>query len=496
MKSKKSVLLLLWIVCLSIAPAPLYANGAADDLGKANEFVTQAMDAVNNGEMETAETQFKSFNSMWYDIEDGIKEQSKQAYRDIEDAMGMVQFAFAQSPVDPDKVLKGLHSLEEINQKFILGKYPADSLSDESSDKGSVTSLVDLLNLSLQKIKTNDIDGAVQAIENFRNQWLEIEGIVLTQSATVYNDAERDMVTSYALLSSSPPRVSEAESTIRAMRNYLTPLAEKTSYTLLDSTTILLREGLEALLVITALMGFLKKSGHQDKNKWIWYGVGVGIVCSLILGIIVQLLFSAGAFGSNNFLIMGLTGLFAAFMLLYMSYWLHNKSSLHAWQQYIQTKSTQALATGSLWSLTVLSFLAVFREGTETVVFFIGMAPSIKMTTLIAGIALGMLILIVVAFLILKIGKRIPVRPFFLVSSILVFYLCFKFTGMGIHGLQLAGLLPATHSSNLPQFDFLAIYQTWESVIPQLLLLILAFGTVLWSRKKDRRLRGTITKNL
>ena len=148
-------------------------------------------------------------------------------------------------------------------------------------------------------------------------------------------------------------------------------------------------KGLEALLVIVALLGYLNKSGHGDKKKWLWFGLGAGVFVSVVIGIVVQLLFSSGTFGNNNFLIAGCTGLFAAIMLIYMSYWLHSKSSTASWNQYINNKSTQALATGSLWSITILAFLAVFREGTETVLFFIGMASSINLTTLLTGIVPG-----------------------------------------------------------------------------------------------------------
>ncbi|WJH35974.1 FTR1 family protein [Paenibacillus sp. CC-CFT747] len=109
----------------------------------------------------------------------------------------------------------------------------------------------------------------------------------------------------------------------------------------------------------------------------------------------------------------GYTGLFAAVMLIYMSYWLHSKASLASWKQYIHSKGTNALAAGSLWSIAILAFLAVFREGTETVLFFIGMASSISTASLLGGIAIGAALLSVIAALILKAGVRIPMRPFF-----------------------------------------------------------------------------------
>ena len=175
-------------------------------------------------------------------------------------------------------------------------------------------------------------------------------------------------------------------------------------------------------------------------------------------------------------------------MLIYMSYWLHSKSSLSSWKSYIDGKSSKALASGSLWSLAVLAFLAVFREGTETVLFFIGMAPSISLANLLIGILIGVILLVILAFLIIKVGVKLPMRPFFLVSSVLVFYLCFKFLGLGVHGLQLAGILPATHSNGLPSYDALGIYPTWESIVPQGVLLLAAASVVIYKRVAHSRM--------
>jgi high-affinity iron transporter len=489
MRSKLFTTLILLLTAFIILPINSFAAGATDDMKQANNIINQSIESLGNGEMDTTSEQFKKFISTWISIEDGVKKKSQQAYHDIEDKMGQVQFALAQQPINQDKLKNALLDLKKTNEEFIEGKITSsDTNITNSAQKGDVAELVMLLNQSLSKINKNDVQGAKVDIEKFRKSWLNVEGIVLTQSSKIYSDAERDMVSSYAMLSSKPADIAGAKKIIGNMRDYLSPLVSKTSYNMMDAITILLREGLEGLLVVVALLGFLRKAGHEEKSKWIWLGVGVGIGVSIILGTLVNLLFSAGAFGSNNFLIAGWTGIFAAVMLLYMSYWLHSKSSISEWQRYIRTQSIKALDTGSLISLALLSFLAVFREGTETVLFFIGMASSIKLTSLLLGIAIGLLILIVLSYLILKIGLKIPMRPFFLVSSILMFYLCFKFTGMGIHGLQLAGLLPVTQAP-IPTIDFFALYSTWESIIPQTILLVIAVIAAIINKRKDNKLK-------
>jgi high-affinity iron transporter len=488
---RKAVPLVLFFVLWLGLPGTLFAQGAEEDLGKANDSVRQSIQYAEQGKLPEAKQAYEQYSKTWYDVEDGVKKKSKDAYVGIEEAMGGVQFAFTVQPPDQQTVLKSLRELDRLNTSFInkdLSVFKGTP-STNGSAKTSVADVLKLLDGALSDLQADRVQDAKAKIGQFRQSWIDIEGVVLTQSSKLYTDAERDMVTAYAMLSASSPDKAGAEKTIRSMRDYLAPIAGKTSYTMIDVITILLREGLEAILVIVALLGFLNKSGHSEKKSWIWYGVGGGVLISIGLGVAVQLLFSSGAFGSNNFLIAGCTGIFAAVMLLYMSYWLHSKSSLSSWHKYISDKSTNALKTGSLWSLAILSFLAVFREGTETVLFFIGMASSIDLGTLLAGIGVGLLILLALAVLILKVGLKIPMRPFFLVSSILVFYLCFKFLGMGVHGLQLAGVMQASQLKHFPGVDALALYATWENLIPQAMLFAAAICIVLWSRKKDRELR-------
>ncbi|WP_409341697.1 FTR1 family protein [Paenibacillus sp. MBLB4367] len=491
MKKKVAVSILLFIF---IFPSVLMAAAASDDLQKANDFVVKAIPFAEQNDFVQAKDQYDKYNTDWYRIEKGIKDKSKGAYRTIEENMGEVQFAFAQKPVIKENVIASLKKLNMTNQAFISGDL--SSFKDPASDgKTTIEDLVTLLEQASSALDKNDVQAAKAYIQTFRNSWLDIEGLVLSQSSKVYADAERDMVLSYALLTSNPPKISDGKQTIQHMREYLIPLASKSSYTMVDVITILLREGLEALLVIVALLGFLNKSGHGDKKNWLWYGLGAGVFVSIVIGVLVQSLFSSGTFGNNNFLIAGCTGLFASIMLVYMSYWLHSKSSIATWNRYIRNQSTKALATGSLWSIAILSFLAVFREGTETVLFFIGMASSISLTTLLTGIITGLLILGIVAFLILKVGVKIPMRPFFLVSSILVFYLCFKFLGMGIHGLQLAGVLNANHTESVPTVDFLGLYSTWENIIPQVVLLLAAVFVAIRNRMQDKKLQQQMNIN-
>lgn len=480
---KLFTLVLAAFLILPMFTIKAFAADAKADLSKSNEFIEKSLQAVKADDFSKGKDFYEEYNQAWIELEDGVKEQSKQAYGDIEGKMGMVKFLFTQDPVQKVKVISALEELEKTNKTFIEGK----SNSEEIKTKGEPTTIKDLV-LLLEKAKSqiesgNDAE-AVKTMDTFSSSWLDVEGVVLTKSKTVYDDAERDMVSAKAYLTMDPIQKDKAVKVIDRMHGYLSLLDGNTSYGIVDVITIILREGLEALLVVIALLGFLKKSDQEDKKSWIYGGVVIGSIVSIVLAVLVKLLFTSGTFGNNNFLISGWTGVFAAVMLIYVSYWLHSKSSVDSRKHGMQDKSYKSLANGSLFSLGFLAFLAVFREGTEVVLFYIGMASSIKLTDLFLGIALGFAILIIIAVLMLKIGLRIPMKPFFLVSSLLVFYLGLKFTGMGINGLQLAGVLPATSSDSLPTISELAVYPTWQGVIPQAVLIVTAIFVTLHNKLK------------
>ena len=479
---KLSILLL--ILGFGIHTPAMAAGNSSEDIRKADESVNLAIDLASQGNLAEAEKAYDQFNKTWRKIEDGVKADSATAYRDIESNMGKVVYAFTLKK--QDQTLQALRDLKAVNEKFASGGYPK-----EAGFKKEDLSLDDFI-LILQKTKKEigekNQSAALEGIKNASDSWLSVEGVVVAHSASVYSDSERDLVGIQATLTANPPNFAKAGKTIDNMITYLTPLASKNQYTYWDAAMILIREGLEALLVVIALMSFVKKSTDSKGKGWIWTGVLSGLGVSIILALIVKFVISSGAFGNNNALIGGWTGVFAAIMLLYMSYWLHSQSNIADWNRYIREKSQTALTTGRLVSLGVLAFLAVFREGTETVLFYIGMASQIKLQSLLVGFLIGAAILGILAYLMVFVGLKLPLRPFFMVSSIIVFYLCIKFTGMGIHSLQLAGLVPTTDAPGIPNIEFFALYSSWESAIPQIVLVFAAILILLIKNIKSKKM--------
>lgn len=468
----------MWVSAITTEAATVTPQ---QDVQQAEQYVDQALDAAKQGQLVKSHANYEKFHDKWFDIEDGVKQQSGDAYKAIEADMGQVDYAFIQKK--DAAVLTALQALKDANLKFVQGGFGHQQFEQQNM---SLDDFILLLQQTKSDAKAGNRKQAINDIETVRQSWLSVEGQVVGHSQTVYDATERDMVTVDAMLKASPPDVQGATKLLDNMVASLSPLATQSGYTIWDAAMIPIREGLEALLVVAALLTFVQKSESKKGRNWVWFGVSGGILVSIILAAIVKWVFSSGAFGQNNFLIAGWTGIFAAVMLVYMSYWLHSKSNISDWQKYLRTKTQMALSTGKLLTLGALSFLAVFREGTETVLFIIGMVNQISVQNLLIGLLLGVGILAALAYIMLGIGKRLPMKPFFLVSSLIVFYLSLKFTGLGIHSLQLAGALPST-TLTLPSISFLAFYPSLQSAVPQILLILLALVIIVWQRWHIRK---------
>lgn len=459
------------------------------DLQRLDAHITQAITQTEAKDYQQAATAFEQYRKDWFEVEDGVKATSRQAYKEIEAAMGDVSFALSTQPPDSRELLKSLNQLHQLDQKFVAGGFSAaqaapHATQNAAAGKVTVSSLLDRLNRAETALNNQNIATAAAEIKQFQTEWLEVEGVVAAKSKQAYVSIENNMAKAAGFLNASTPDVASAQTAIAELKQSLQPYAgEELRYTLLDATLILLREGVEALLVLVALLAFLNKSGNGEKGHWLWVGTGAGVLASFAVAIVFQVFFSnLAAAGANRELLEGFTGIVAAAMLFYVSYWLHSKSSLKAWQGYIRNQATSALAKNSVFSLSLLAFLAVFREGGETVLFYMGIAPSISPADLIGGLVLGSVILVLIAALILGFGLKIPLQPFFLVTSLLIYYLGFKFIGSGIHALQVAGMLPANPANFLPSSDFFGIYPTWETTLVQLALLLVGIAIVLRNR--------------
>ena len=247
---------------------------------------------------------------------------------------------------------------------------------------------------------------------------------------------------------------------------------------------ILIREGLEALLVVAAVIAYLVKSGNERFTRWIYLGVVAGLAGSGLVAVLFTFLF--GGSGPIQEISEGVCALIATLMLLWTSNWMLNKSSVEAWNNYIRNKteaavagaqskveSGQRLGLGMIASLAMLSFLAVFREGAETVIFY---ESIYSMSQDAHGMWVGGLAaaaVLIVIFLILRFTSvKIPIGPFFLVTSIVMAALVVIFAGGGIHALIEGDLIEGTYLSSVPTNDWIGLYPYVETITAQVIAAI------------------------
>lgn len=466
---KRVLFILLAFVLLVCIVFPSYI-GAKEIPGKAGiEASTKSVDgtinAVKKNDWAQSETAFEQFKQQWTKVEGDVREESLSTYGKIKTKMAAVSIALLNQ--DAEKAEESLQELQLLLSQYTKGQGEGKT---PASSKLTLSTYVSLLEETKQTLKDGDLPKAKAQVGQLKSQWLTVEGEVVGQSKVAYNNSEKRLV----LLDSyvySESGLKKAEKTIGHMISDLKPLSN-TAYGVWDAALIPIREGLEALLVIGALLTFTKRGQQKRGSQWVWGGTIAGILSSIAIGFLVSYVLSSAAFGQNNFLINGWSGVIASVMLLYVSYWLHRNSNIKRWNAFMTSKTEKALSNGKVISFAVLAFLAVLREGIETVIFLVGMANQMSMNKLLAGMGVGFGILIVIGFLMLKLSVRLPLKPFFLVSSIIVFYLCLKFMGSGIHSLQLAGFLPSTVHDYIPSFSTLSVYPSWYSTLPQLIIVV------------------------
>ncbi|MCS4322364.1 ferrous ion permease EfeU [Bacillus subtilis] len=440
------------------------AHAEDDPIAALIQLNKQMIKSVKDGDMDSAQQTFDTFKAKWKKEEPSIKKENLSSHSEMDANIAMISLSFINQDARKLKTqLEELAShLETYQQAVVLKK------TSSGQSRASLTAYIQSLKDTKQFIEKKQLDEASSAIDNLVTSWLAVEGDVVSQSKEAYTTSEENLALMKAEIGSHPEKVSKQ---IDEMIQLLEPIASS-SYSWWDAALIPVREGMEALLVIGALLTMTKKARVTRSSTWIWGGASAGMAVSLAAGIGVTVLFSSSVFGENNFLLGGVTGVLSAVMLLYVGVWLHRNASMDKWREKINIQKSQALKKRSLLSFALIAFLAVVREGLETVIFFIGLVGKLPLTELIGGTAAGLIVLVIVGVLMIKLGMRIPLKPFFLLSMAVVLYMCVKFLGTGVHSLQLAGILPSDAESWLLSVSVLGIYPSVYSTIPQMLILL------------------------
>lgn len=219
-------------------------------------------------------------------------------------------------------------------------------------------------------------------------------------------------------------------------------------------------------------------------RKWIYVGAFVGVLLSAIAAILMSTILNSATIDTNRELMEGYVGLVAAAMMIGVGIWLHSKSSVVSWNRYISKQMGNAISSGSIFAMAAISFLSVFREGAETLVFYAGIAPKMETSQFILGIVVALLILAVLAIVLFKASGKIPIHKFFAVATVLIYVLAFKIIGVSLHTLQLTDNLSTTIVDGLPVISLIGFYPTAETIIGQAILLVLVAATIIYKKKR------------
>ncbi|WP_216605175.1 FTR1 family iron permease [Pelistega europaea] len=426
-------------------------------------------------DVEMLKQQYRLFNGIWTKNERTVRNVDMNHYGRIETSLALLRVAIETEPLDYSRVTQLTQKIASQFDDFLTGKQAEAATGNYKLSDG-----IKLLKDGLVAFQQNDSATAQEKLTTFIEIWPMIEGDVSTRNGSLYTRVESDIPVILAKGSAE-----KYQTELQQIIDELSAINPTASYTAVDAMLILLREGLEALLVVMALISALRVAQRPEGYKWVWGGVIVGVVLSLVAAVALQQLFPAASSGTNREMIEGGVGILAVLMILTIGAWLHSKSSVKAWQAYIKKHMGKALTTGSFVSLFGLSFLSVFREGAETILFYVGILPNISMESFGLGVAIAIAILIVLAFVILKSSVKLPVPTMFKILTWVLYVLGFKILGVSVHALQLTGVLPTSIVDGISNVDLIGFYATVETIAAQLVYIILILLLQRWMQKNE-----------
>ncbi len=279
----------------------------------------------------------------------------------------------------------------------------------------------------------------------------------------------------------------------KALRDNLEIALEKSANTgspeslLFFAFTIILREGFEALIIVAAVVAYLVKTGNQNRMGIVYSSLSVAVVLSFVMAWVMNLLFENA--GQYREVMEGAVMLVAVSLLFYVGFWLLSNAGAKKWNEYIKTHVSESISAGSAKALWWTVFLAVFREGAETVLFYQALFFEAKNAegygAIGAGFAAGLIILLIVFFVFKKFSIKIPIKPFFLVTSAIIFYMSIVFVGKGLMEFVEGKIFVPTKIEGFPTIELLGIYPYYESLIPQAIMIVALIVGVIIMKKKQ-----------
>lgn len=430
--------------------------------------------AISNKDFDKAVVINNKLNSTWTNNEKIVREEDIGRYGKIETALMFIRIELTK-----DKIEQGSAQMQVDQLKKELDDYHAGKQSDAKTSNQDVTVLNEYLDEAIRNIKNNKLSKTKQDLQSFIVAWPNVENEIGTRNGELYTKIEQKIPQYVGQINESNKDDIQAE--LETLNQEIKSTISKAGYTFWDAALILLREGVEALLIIMALLTVTRKTEQTKASKWIMSGSLLGIILSIALAFIFKAIFEN--LGSTRELTEGIVGICSVILMVIVGAWLHSKSSLESWEKFINKNMDKAMSTGSLLTFGLVAFLSVFREGAETIIFYLGIVGKISTWYLILGILVAVFILILIAVFFNQITKWIPIHRLFFIMSLFIFLLAFKILGVSVHTLQILNILPQHTINHLPFIDLIGLYPTYETVIPQLILIVIVMIYYMMSKK-------------
>ncbi|MDA2934318.1 FTR1 family protein [Acidobacteria bacterium AH-259-D05] len=397
------------------------------------------------------------------------------------------------NPVPPQNLLTlslkdlAIHSSEELISRFSSqGIETQIAEIDYYRQNPPGASLVELLLLAEQKLqkglKAYQQGDLKQALRFTLDAYLE--GVEPVEPALRQRDRSlavelESQFSSYRMdlrTGASAPAIDDG---YQSLRNLLERSGEslkdseaQSGFAFVQSATIILREGIEAALLLGLMVTYLAAAGYSRLQKYIGIGAGAAILLGILTWWIVQVVLQLSPLQQEA--LEGITSLLAAAVLFSVTFWAIHQVDIRNWKEYIRNKAEEATGTGRGFTLASVAFLVVYREGVETVLFYeaLWMRSGDGRGAVLMGFVLGTAILLSLVFLMFKFGIRIPLKPFFSFTGILLGLLAFVFAGYGIRELQTIGWIKETPLLWMGAFPFFEIRPTLETCVLQFGILL------------------------
>lgn len=432
--------------------------------------------AIDTKDVETMKAEYVKYNAAWVRNEGIVRSVEPAYYGKIETTMSFLRSSMEVEPYDYQTTKMYLSDLKKYLDDFLAGKKLEQNSDVKTLDQG-----IKLLEESYNAFVSGDKAQGSQKMKKFIEVWPVIEGDVRTRNASLYTKVESE--TPIIMVKGNEQKYQDQ---LKDLIAELSKIDTKSNYNAIDSMLILLREGVEALVIVLSLASALRAAKQRKGLVWVYAGAISGILASILAAVVLKYSFPALSSGTNREIIEGVVGIFAVIMMIGIGIWLHSKSSVKAWKDYMDKKLNVVLSTGSFVSMFALSFLAVFREGAETILFYAGIMPLITTSNLLIGIGLAIVALIILGFAMMKASGKLPISKVFLVLSWLIYILGFKMLGVSIHALQITDMLSNHIIDHMPTIEWLGIYPSYEVVISQIVYMIIVILSMIYEKSKHK----------